>query len=54
MILDDPFANYDDERLERTMALLVRIAQHHQILLFTCREDVASVARSLEVPVMAL
>jgi uncharacterized protein YhaN len=54
MILDDPFANYDDERLERTMALLVRIAQHHQILLFTCREDVAAVGRSMAVPLLTL
>lgn len=54
MILDDPFANYDDERLSRTMALLVRIAQHNQILLFTCREDVATVGRSLDVPVLSL
>jgi uncharacterized protein YhaN len=54
MILDDPFANYDDDRLERTMQVLARVAQQNQILLFTCREDVAAAGRKLQVPVMNL
>lgn len=54
MLLDDPFANYDDVRLERAMRLLMRVAQRSQILLFTCREDVARVAESVGAPVLKL
>jgi uncharacterized protein YhaN len=54
MLLDDPFANYDDERLERTMALLANIAKKHQVLLFTCREDVVRTARQVEAGIIEL
>jgi uncharacterized protein YhaN len=42
MLLDDPFANYDNTRLDHTMRLLTRLAAKNQILLFTCRDDVAT------------
>ncbi|MBI3118694.1 MAG: hypothetical protein HYZ00_08420, partial [Candidatus Hydrogenedentes bacterium] len=54
MLLDDPFANYDDVRLERTLRLLAEIGTEHQILLFTCREDVARAAESLNTPIVRL
>ncbi|MBI4557797.1 MAG: AAA family ATPase [Candidatus Hydrogenedentes bacterium] len=54
MLLDDPFANYDDARLGRAIALLQRLAESCQILLFTCREDVARVAQSAHVPIIKL
>jgi uncharacterized protein YhaN len=54
MLLDDPFANYDDVRLERALSLLVSLKEVPQILLFTCRDDVADTARRLRVPVLAL
>lgn len=54
MLLDDPFANYDDERLARAMKLLTRVAETNQILLFTCRQDVVRTARRLKVPVVQL
>ena len=54
MLLDDPFANYDDERLEQALALLKSLQELPQILLFTCRDDVADTARRLGVPVLAL
>jgi uncharacterized protein YhaN len=54
MLLDDPFANYDDARLERAMSLLARLGDESQVLLFTCREDVARVAASLEAPILEL
>lgn len=54
MLLDDPFANYDDARLERTMRLLARIAKHNQILLFTCRDDVAHAAMAVNAPILRL
>jgi len=54
MLLDDPFANYDDARLEQALRLLARLDALPQILLFTCREDVAETARKLGVPVLEL
>ncbi len=39
LVLDDPYANFDDERLERTIHLLREIAQRTQVLLFTCNPD---------------
>jgi uncharacterized protein YhaN len=54
MLLDDPFANYDDIRLERAMRLLVEVAKRSQILLFTCREDVARVAQAVGAPILRL
>lgn len=54
MLLDDPFANYDDARLEHTMRMLARIGERTQILLFTCREDVARAAEAVKAPVIVL
>jgi DNA repair exonuclease SbcCD ATPase subunit len=36
LLLDDPFVNYDDERLARTAELLNHLDTAHQIILFTC------------------
>ncbi len=44
MLLDDPFANYDDGRLAKTMALVSGLVGRNQVILFTCREDVVTVA----------
>jgi uncharacterized protein YhaN len=44
MLLDDPFANYDDIRLRRALDVLKAIAKDHQVVLFTCREDVLEAA----------
>ncbi|MCX5758995.1 MAG: hypothetical protein NTU83_10915, partial [Candidatus Hydrogenedentes bacterium] len=54
MLLDDPFANYDDMRLDQALRLLARLAQTNQILLFTCREDVAQAARAVNAPILDL
>ncbi|MCC6697655.1 MAG: AAA family ATPase [Candidatus Hydrogenedentes bacterium] len=54
MLLDDPFANYDDARLARALALLRRIGEANQVILFTCREDVARAAQGLGIPVTPL
>jgi uncharacterized protein YhaN len=54
MLLDDPFANYDDARLLRTMRLLARIAQQNQTVLFTCREDVARAAEQVNATIVRL
>jgi len=54
MLLDDPFANYDDARLERSLRLVLRLSESNQIVLFTCREDVARVAQQAGAPVLRL
>ena len=54
LLLDDPFANYDDSRLRRALGLLQRIGESNQVLLFTCRDDVARCAEELTVPVLRL
>jgi uncharacterized protein YhaN len=54
LLLDDPFANYDDARLANALRLLAEIAKTNQILLFTCRKDVARAAEELRVPVLTL
>ncbi len=54
MLLDDPFANYDDIRLAHALDLLRRLAAENQIVLFTCREDVARAAVDSGAPLMYL
>lgn len=44
MLLDDPLTNYDDARLSRACHLLQRIGERSQVILFTCRQDVADAA----------
>jgi uncharacterized protein YhaN len=54
MLLDDPFANYDDNRLRAALELLREIGMRHQVLLFTCREDMAQAAQAIGAPILAL
>jgi uncharacterized protein YhaN len=54
MLLDDPFANYDDARLARALQLLHRLAAEAQVLVFTCREDVVEAATAAGAPVIRL
>jgi uncharacterized protein YhaN len=54
MLLDDPFANYDDARLDRAMKLLQRLSDRHQILFFTCRDDVVHAAEAAGAPIVHL
>jgi uncharacterized protein YhaN len=54
MLLDDPFANYDDARLARTLQLIANISAANQVLLFTCREDVVRAAETVGAPVIRL
>jgi len=37
LLMDDPFLHFDETRLQAAMELLSRVAQHTQVLLFTCR-----------------
>ena len=54
MVLDDPFANYDDTRLACAMRLLARLGETNQILLFTCRDDVVRAAQAVNAPILRL
>ena len=38
LVLDDTLVNFDDARAKRAMALFGEIAQHRQVILFTCHE----------------
>jgi uncharacterized protein YhaN len=54
LLLDDPFANYDDARLAHSLQLLTEIGKAHQVLLFTCRQDVARAAQKEHVRVLEI
>ena len=38
LVLDDTLVNFDDARAARARALFREIAQHRQVILFTCHE----------------
>ncbi|MGN7469407.1 ATP-binding protein [Brevibacillus sp. SAFN-007a] len=38
LFLDDHFVHYDDERLQRTLAYIAKLAEEHQVFLFSCQE----------------
>ncbi|MBA7475763.1 hypothetical protein ES707_11136 [subsurface metagenome] len=44
LVLDDPFVNFDEPRLMRTLEFLSKLGKEHQIILFTLREAYDSVA----------
>lgn len=52
MVLDDPFAHYDDARVKSAMKLMKEVSEKSQVLLFTCREDVVRAAEALGAPVL--
>jgi len=47
LFLDDPFIQYDLERLEGVMEVLGNLAEKHQVLLFSCHGREEEVARKL-------
>jgi uncharacterized protein YhaN len=47
MILDDPFANYDEDRLENAMKIIKELSADHQILLLTSQNHYDKWADSL-------
>ena len=51
LLLDDPLVNFDDQRRQATTELLRQVAQHCQILLFTCSDEFDSYADAvIELP----
>jgi uncharacterized protein YhaN len=41
LILDDILVNFDQQRMEQTIALLAQISTKHQVIFFTCHRHVA-------------
>ena len=39
IILDDPFTNFDEEKIQRALKLLKEISKERQIIYFTCHES---------------
>ena len=39
MILDDPFVNLDDDKLEQGKKMLSRLSGEYQTIYFTCHES---------------
>ncbi len=39
IILDDPFVNFDDEKLRGGISLLKEISREYQVIYFTCHES---------------
>jgi len=54
LILDDPFTNYDDARLDRAMKVLARRGETNQVLLFTCQRRVRDRAAKAGATVITL
>ncbi|MNL68610.1 hypothetical protein D3C87_1933580 [compost metagenome] len=54
--MDDVFVNFDPERARRMAEMLVRFAEEHQVLLFTCHPGTAELLREIHsgVDVLAL
>ena len=46
LILDDALVRFDDTRMEAVLALLKKLAENRQVLLFTCQQREADAARS--------
>ena len=38
LIFDEPFAQYDDRRMEKTIEYLLKIAEKRQVIISTCKE----------------
>lgn len=51
LILDDPFVQYDDERLRAGLEYLGALSRERQILLMTCHQREVRTAQALGVPV---
>lgn len=46
IVLDDAFANFDDERVARALEILYEIAKKRQVILFTCHKRESEMLRN--------
>ena len=54
LMLDDIFAQYDDDRTERAMAFLKQYSSENQILFFTCHGSVKTLAENINANLITL
>lgn len=54
LLLDDPFVQYDQPRLEAAMAFLAQVSRRRQVVLMTCHRREAEVGRALGAQVIDL
>ena len=47
LILDDPFANFDDVRLSKTLGFLRKLSEEYQIIIFTLKDSYDKVADNI-------
>ncbi|WP_040210682.1 hypothetical protein [Clostridium polynesiense] len=48
IILDDAFVQYDDERLNNALKVIVELSRHKQIILFSCQKREEEFLRNIE------
>ena len=53
-LLDEPFAAYDQTRLEEAFEVLTLEAERRQLILFTCREDIRDLAQQNHATIIPL
>lgn len=51
LILDDPFIQYDDNRLRNILNLLINISDQRQIILFSCQKREINILREMNIDV---
>lgn len=54
LLMDDPLAQYDDNRMAQTVEFLSDYAKERQLILFTCHTAVADAARANNVCIITL
>ncbi len=54
LLMDDPLAQYDDKRMEQTVKFLADYAKDRQLILFTCHNTVADVAKAENANIITL
>ena len=48
VLCDDILVNFDDERRAQAATALAELAQHRQVILFTCHSDVAALMGTVD------
>jgi energy-coupling factor transporter ATP-binding protein EcfA2 len=51
LFLDDPFVKFDANRRRAALQLCQRIAQHRQVILFTCSDDYGQWGHTISMPI---
>ncbi len=54
ILLDDSLAQYDDERLKKAIAFLKDYSKNNQVIIFTCHEQIADLAKQSGANTIAL